>query len=49
MDEKLFDALLLGSGTKMMMLLLTLMGMLAIAPRLSEKNRCGQIVEVVKG
>ena len=47
-NRKLFDALLLGLVIRMMMSLLTLMGMLAIAPRLSEKNRSDRLLRVVK-
>jgi len=48
-NRKLFDALLLGFGDKNDdARLLTLMGMLAIAPRLSEKNRSDRLLRVVK-
>ena len=49
-NRKLFDALLLGFGDKKNddARLLALMGMLAIAPRLSRKNRSDRLLRVVK-
>ena len=48
-NRKLFDALLLGFGdANDDARLLTLMAMLAIAPRLNEKNRTDRLLRVVK-
>ena len=48
-NRKLFDALLLGFGdANDDARLLTLMAMLAIAPRLSEKNKTDRLLRVVK-